>query len=200
MKKTIIGISGKKRSGKDTAAQFLQSQLKHKFRQDAKIMCFAEGLKRVAAMALGEDLDLFFDDESKKRLFVVGPEHVMSGRSILQKVGTECFRDNIDLDFWVTMFMKHVKTAKEPYIIVPDTRFPNEFKAIKDIGGCVIRVDRDTADSTDTHISETALDNYVFDYRINNNGKLFDEAFTTDLDMVIAVVMAASRGNENSSK
>ena len=195
MKKTIIGISGKKRSGKDTAAQFLKSQLKHKFRQDARIMCFAEGLKRVAAMALGEDPDLFFDDESKERLFLVGPEHVMSGRSILQKVGTECFRDNIDVDFWVTMFMKHVKSVEESYIIVPDTRFPNEFKAIKDAGGCVIRIDRPT-DSTDTHISETALDNYVFDYRIDNTGKLFSQAFTMDLDRVIAVL----RGNENSSK
>lgn len=72
--------------------------------------------------------------------------------------------------------------------IITDTRFPNEAKSIKDIDGIIIRVERPPVKWIDPkeweahtgqkvkeyipHPSETALDNYNFDYTISNNGTI----------------------------
>ena len=56
--------------------------------------------------------------------------------------------------------------------LVTDVRFPNEAKAIKDKGGILIRVDRDS-DSKDSHVSENALITYKdWNYVIDNNYSL----------------------------
>jgi hypothetical protein len=71
-----------------------------------------------------------------------------------------------------------------PNWIITDVRFPNEAKAIKDRGGIMIRVNRNNSMpnsfqlknrdhsivNATIHESETALDNYEFDYVINNTG------------------------------
>ncbi len=63
------------------------------------------------------------------------------------------------------------------YWIITDVRFPNEFKAIKEKGGIVIRVNRPSHSKhivkvINDHPSETALDGYDFDYVIENDGDL----------------------------
>jgi hypothetical protein len=76
----------------------------------------------------------------------------------------------------------------KPNWIITDTRFPNEAEAIKSRGGIVIRVDRKEAAGEGAiqktvngktfwvkshgHASETSLDEYPFDYVINNNGTI----------------------------
>ena len=51
-------------------------------------------------------------------------------------------------------------------------RFFNEVKAIKNKGGILIRVNRDS-DSKDSHVSENELNTYKdWDYVIDNNGSL----------------------------
>jgi hypothetical protein len=69
-----------------------------------------------------------------------------------------------------------------PNWIITDVRFPNEVKAIKDRNGFIIRVDRNNSTPQDehtfvnkqqrTHPSETALDDYDFDYVVDNNGTI----------------------------
>lgn len=70
-----------------------------------------------------------------------------------------------------------------PNWIITDVRFPNEVKAIKDRGGVVIRVNRDIRckdglkDShyrliEEQHPSETALDDYEFNFTIDNNSTI----------------------------
>ena len=78
-----------------------------------------------------------------------------------------------------------------PNWIITDTRFPNEADAVKSRGGINIRIERDdyifdgagkriipTKEYVNTsnkqHESETALDNYTFDYVIDNNGTIED--------------------------
>lgn len=61
---------------------------------------------------------------------------------------------------------------KPPNWIITDVRFFNEAKAIKDRGGILIRVDRDS-DSKDSHVSENELITYKdWDYVIDNNYSL----------------------------
>lgn len=57
-----------------------------------------------------------------------------------------------------------------PNWIITDVRFPNEAKAVKDRAGFIIRVNR--GEPISNHESETALDDYPFDYVIDNNGTI----------------------------
>jgi len=173
MNKTIIGISGKKRAGKDTTAKVLQETL-----PNAIILYFANTLKKVAAVALGYQYDHFFKDENKFKEYEIAPGVTMTGREFLQKVGTESFRDNIHKDFWVHSLMKQIEYLPEniEYVIIPDVRFENEYEAILERNGYVIRVVRSGLESDD-HTSETALDNYRFHARIYNNEGYMGEKF-----------------------
>jgi hypothetical protein len=56
--------------------------------------------------------------------------------------------------------------------IISDVRFPNETKAIKELGGVIIRVERVGLESNDTHISETAMREIAPDIIIENNSDL----------------------------
>ena len=59
-----------------------------------------------------------------------------------------------------------------PKWIITDVRFPNEAISIKERNGTLIRINRPSLEK-DTHISETALDDYTdWDYVIENNSTL----------------------------
>ena len=74
------------------------------------------------------------------------------------------------------------------YVIIPDTRFPNENDKLKDeFDVTTVRVERPNFDNGMTdeqknHESETALDNYIFDYKITNNG---DESIHNEVNNFI---------------
>ena len=58
---------------------------------------------------------------------------------------------------------------EDDFWVVTDVRFPSEADAIREHGGILIRVNRDTG-YVDNHPSETALDDYMdFDYIITND-------------------------------
>lgn len=94
----------------------------------------------------------------------------LTPRILLQKLGTECGREIIHNNIWVNSLMADYNPTLN--WIVTDVRFPNEAQAIKNHGGYLIRVNRNTG-LTSEHPSETALDNYDgFDLIIDNNGSL----------------------------
>jgi len=116
--------------------------------------------------------------------------HLISVREFLQKLGTDAIRDGLHTNAWVNALMSDykkdlsecgtskkgtvVKCSKYPNWIITDTRFPNEAQAIKDKGGLVIRVDRPGVKPINDHPSEIGLDDWKFDYVINNDGTLKD--------------------------
>lgn len=103
------------------------------------------------------------------------------GRQILQQVGTNLCRNN-NPEVWVNCVKEIVKGLKTEfdYVLVPDTRFPNEIEAWEDTEffTFTIRLNRKNEDGTDfdngltpeqkMHPSETELDNYSFNYIIEN--------------------------------
>lgn len=177
--KVIIGISGKKRSGKDTAAKALKKIL-----PDAMILYFADTLKQIAALALGLPLDHFYEDINKEGSYEIAPGILMSGRELLQKIGTDAFRNNIHPDFWVHAMMRKIKELPKEhikYIIIPDVRFPNEYDAIRNNGGYIIRIIRPSIHATDDHPSETSLDDHKFHAQIYNEEGFMGENFVRDI-------------------
>jgi hypothetical protein len=118
-------------------------------------------------------------------------EKQMTIREFLQRLGTEAIRDGLHTNAWVNAlfadykpipYFKHeedlVADVRYPNWIITDTRFPNEAQAIKDRGGIVIRVNRQKQGiqiddlSQSLHPSETSLDDWNFDYIIENNGTI----------------------------
>jgi hypothetical protein len=153
----IISLSGKKRSGKGTIADHLK---RHGWLE----VSWAEPLKEIIGRGLFglNDAQMYGDTESKEAII---PEWNMSAREILQKVGTDMFRQHICDDFWVRIGIRNIKKclAQNPNIniVISDTRFPNEANAIKELGGYLIWVHRDNnPHANDRHPSETALDDY----------------------------------------
>lgn len=114
-------------------------------------------------------------------------------RELLQYIGTDLLRNQLHENVWVNgLFSKykpkvcsgvtHCALAGKPEIscnlcpeypnwIITDCRFENEAEAIKDKGGIIIRVNREDItgqNKLNPHTSETALDDYEFDYVIDN--------------------------------
>lgn len=118
-------------------------------------------------------------------------------RELLQYLGTNLLRNQLHEDVWINALMSkykpkicsgvtHCALAGKPEIpcnlcpeypnwIITDVRFPNELKAIKDKDGISIRVNREDItgqNKLNPHNSETALDDYLFDYTIDNYGTI----------------------------
>jgi hypothetical protein len=112
---------------------------------------------------------------------------IYTPRLLMQLIGTECFRNKIHYNTWINaLFSEYVipmswdrSDIKKEYSdwIITDMRFPNELKAVKDKDGISIMVHRDLYKGNAhiapiPHESETALDNSIFDYVIDNNGTI----------------------------
>lgn len=158
----IICVSGKARHGKDTTAKLLKEYLEL---ADKKVLVthYADLLKYICKN--------YFDWDGKKD---------EKGRQLLQYVGTDVVRKRKP-DFWVDFVADILELFDDAwdYVIICDTRFPNEVSALKDRGLDVIhlRIDRINFDNGLTkeqknHPSETALDNIIPDYRITNDNNL----------------------------
>lgn len=175
----IIGLSGYAQSGKDEIAKIL---LEEGFERAA----FADTL-REALMALNplagygvflKDVVTMLGWEDAKRNY---PEV----RRLLQRMGTEAGRDIFGEQIWVNKTLGKLDPQKN--YIITDVRFQNEADAIRDLGGQMWRVTRPSHGPINSHSSEIDLDNYVFDYTVENNGDLQELK-----SLVIALVKVAA--------
>lgn len=177
----LIGVSGKKRSGKDTFFEYankISSQRGVNF-ENRK---FADNLKKICSILSGENIDVFQDHTFYNNVI---NSYNLTVRELLQIVGTEVFRDSFDKNVWVKSLFNTYKPNQN--WIVTDVRFPNEANAIKKRGGILIRINRDLLNDEDKHESETALDDYNnFDYIISNNDSL--ESYRNNIIKIITEI------------
>ena len=157
-KNKLIGIGGKAGSGKSTLATFIQS------RTGQHIAAFADPLKSIVSSLTGCNKVALNDSEFKNKTLGSEWDH-HTYRYLLQKIGTDLFRDQLNENVWVNALF--AKWKDEP-IIIPDVRFKNEFAEIKKRGGITIYVDRDT-EIKSNHKSETELSKEDFDLVVTNN-------------------------------
>ena len=159
-------MSGYARSGKDTVAELL---------------CLNYGYKRVS-----------FADPMRQALYVLSPkidnivrlsEYVddygwdvakqnQEVRRLLQVFGTEVGRKMFGLDFWINIALKDL--SGDTQVVISDVRFPNEADAIAKLGGSMWRINRKNHSAVNGHASEHAMDNYMFNHVIYNDGTLDD--------------------------
>lgn len=147
-----------------------------------EIRKFAGKLKEIASLLTGIPVEKFEDQEFKNTY--LGDEWKVQGvsmkvREFLQYLGTNALRDCLHPNTWLNALFADYNSTADDWIIT-DVRFPNEAKAIKDRGGIMIRVDRPGVKPINNHPSETALDDYDFDYKIANVSDLVALMFTVE--------------------
>lgn len=170
----LIGVSGRKSSGKDTFAKLLVNKtggISSKW----EIRHFAAKLKQIAAILLGVPVEAFEDRAFKD-----------VNRKFLQDLG-EGIR-KIDKNAWITALFaeynypyigpanfkyRRVPLTTLPHWVIGDLRYENEYQDIKNKGGICVRIERDLPDQ-DSHISEHEWRDLEFDWVITNNGSLSD--------------------------
>lgn len=183
----IIGLSGYAGSGKDTVAQMIQELQPDKNWQIKK---FSGKLKQMASLITKVPAEKFEEQEFKEKgsiaivLNTYGADSFKKYqvREFLQFLGTECVRDLLGEDVWVQALLGDYDHTKDNWIIT-DVRFLNEAEAIAADGkvGYCVRINR--GNPVNAHPSETALDSYVLDYRIENIGTL--EYLKTEVDYML---------------
>jgi phosphomevalonate kinase len=167
MKKVIL-ISGKARHGKDIFAELLKKQLVDK---DCKIV-----IDRFAKYIKSYLKDYYLWDGITKNEFI---------REKLQQLGTEIIKEKLNYKYFHSQRLAQDFQIVEndfDYFLVPDTRFEDEIYLMKSMFTnkvITVRVQRDGITGGLTkeqlqHKSETALDNFKFDWVVKNNGTLED--------------------------
>lgn len=179
----VIGLHGYAQSGKDTACKILQEELANRrVVRDA----FADRLKLSAMAALGYrgysdeklieianvlkdkgDVYVMMPDKWNKRKY---PVATISGREYLQFYGTEAHRDIFGTDFWLDAVLPMSERRNDAdVLVVTDVRFPNEAQRVKDYGGYLWHIKRESVIPENTHASEAGLDPSWFDIVIDND-------------------------------
>lgn len=161
----VIAISGHAQNGKDTVAHMMKLSLEHDGHK-VLIAHYADLLKYICRTFLGWD-----GNKDEK------------GRQLLQYVGTDVIRKKAP-NYWVNFIVSILWLFDNTweYVIIPDTRFPNEIGSLQNNGFDVVhvRVTRGggfvspLTPEQQQHASETALDDYEPNYTIFNDGTLDD--------------------------
>lgn len=171
----LVGICGRKRSGKDTLASiFVES---YGFRR----VSFAARVKQLlAAVNPLVCLNPMAPRDSFNRLAAYTDDwedakEIPEVRRLLQQLGTTA-RDLLGESVWINPVIGEVQSrlANHEQVVISDVRFPNEADRVRSLGGVIVRVHRDPigSDLISTHVSETAMDAYHADVDINNVGSL----------------------------
>lgn len=167
----VIGITGKKFHGKDTAAEIFKLFLGV---DKTLIMSFASPIKNAikTLFLLNESQLSGSSKENYCWTFNNGEKvNMMTPRIIMQKFG-----DAMKSTFGNDIFLKNMKNRiidcenNYKYIIISDVRFNNEAELIKNYGGIIVKIDASKrVNNDDKHISENGIDNKFIDYYLDNN-------------------------------
>lgn len=178
MKPTVILINGKKRAGKDYLAELLTKELENRNKTVEKF-AFADPIKDIMAISLnishkkfdkakndpGTLLDLtkfFYTEKNPAKLI-----STCTIRELIQYFGTDAMKKYFGKNVWVDLAQKRINESNSQYIILSDFRFPEEH--ISDI---TVNIFNNDLEEHDSHSSENALNDFHFQYYVDNTGKV----------------------------
>lgn len=156
----IFVLSGKAKSGKNTVANIINEYYKDKCIQ----ISFAHYLKEYV-----KNISNWDGSEDDKP------------RDLLQSIGIDLIKNKINPNLLIDRICDDIKVYSYffDYIIITDARLVDEVEMLKNNFECVtIRItnlkENNLTIDQQNHITETDLDNYKFDYVIENNEYLKD--------------------------
>ena len=178
----LIGLNGLKRSGKDTAYDFIEAALGASD-SEAYRAAFADNLKYAAMMSLSvsPDMSLEFADYFKEGGEIAVAQDGefqfgIMGRKYLQNFGATG-RAIFGKNFWLDQVLPASPAQfEEQYLwvdvlVVTDVRYPNEAERVREYGGEVWNIRRPGLEP-DGHSSESPLPLDLVDRIIHNDGTL----------------------------
>jgi energy-coupling factor transporter ATP-binding protein EcfA2 len=177
----VVLISGKIGSGKSTFASMLQKHLSDK----SQILAFATPLKQLcrdAFLPVTSYINEQIITYGGVRSLITSDDNWWENktqltRKVLQIVGTDIVR-RIDDSYWIKQAIAAINQSNKPIILFSDWRFPDEHSLIDNSFPTItIRLERTTPIGLDAivgHVSETSLDDFVFDHILDNSGTLSD--------------------------
>lgn len=171
----IIGVNGKKQSGKSTFANLIKDQ----YPEQTVILNFADAVKESLKLIFDFSDDELYGDKKE----TINEYWNITPREAMQYFGTDLMRDglskrfgNIGTNIWVMALEKKInnilKTDDYKIIVIADLRFKNEYNLIKKYNGWVVEICKDNVVNNEfsNHQSENDLNGEVFDFSINNDG------------------------------
>ena len=179
----LIGLAGLAGAGKTTIAAHLIE--KYGFGRTA----FADPLK---SMLINAGLCTWDECYSGK---------TQRSRELLQKIGTDIFRKQVDPLFWVNKTEDEICRIwgdDKKKVVVDDIRFPEEAQRIRDLGGILIMVKRgDYVDPTagSTHESERLVQLIECDHVFMANSGETDKLLWC-MDELMKSAVASTLGGE----
>lgn len=167
----IVGIAGKKYSGKDSFYQALARVSK----------------LPVIRVALGDALkDEVYEHVLKPNNIpreALDNENKVHFRLILQGWGTDFRRNLCGSDYWVQRLDTKIQALREAnfqgIVAITDVRFEDEAEYVRKAQGYLVRIHRFKKpwwkkSLEDSHPSECALDNYSYDHHVYNYKSIED--------------------------
>lgn len=173
---TVIGIVGKKFSGKDTCADFLIENFYF------KKFSFANGLKQVCKVAFLLSDTQLHDPLHKE---IVDERWGKTPRELMQIVGTDLFRTHFDRTMWLKRLEMELEALPvRQDVVIPDVRFENEYRFVqeyaqkKGVPCFMIYIERD-CEKHDLHSSENFewLENYTNSFQVIENNSTFTDLY-----------------------
>lgn len=144
----LIGLTGKKGSGKTTAAEYLS------YKYSIKQVSFADPIKQISKIMGFTELQVNGSQDDKNTHHPFLP---ITARHFMQQFGTDFARQTICDDIWIRILNNYIQSENYDNVIIADVRFTNEFEYIRDSGGWLINIIRPSS-ASDNHISECEQD------------------------------------------
>lgn len=169
---TILALSGKKGGGKNTLASFISSYYQRNiagrgskfeelsFADDIKSFCIdVLGLRRSQCYGSDEEKNTLTPYKWENTPMGANVGNYLTAREVMQIFGTECVRNWFG-NVWAESTIRKIRRKALDFAIITDNRFPNETETVLGQSqGYIIRLTR-SPHSGDTHVSETALDDF----------------------------------------
>ncbi|WLH08632.1 deoxynucleotide monophosphate kinase [Pseudomonas lurida] len=181
MKPLLIGLTGRARSGKSTAAEHLVGTylLEH--------YAFADPLRDGLMAIFNLDPTDFEGDRKEQPLAWLE----RSPRQLMQSMGTEWARNTVHPDVWVKLAEQNLDYMTKALgavlgFVVSDVRFENEADLIRRRGGTIVHISRADAQAVNPHVSEAGVAGTKDDLLMFNNGTI--EEFLRSLDEVFLMI------------
>lgn len=184
----IVLVTGLKRSGKDTLAEYLVKE------KGFQRYAFADPIREVCKIIF-DWTDEDFADTAKKE--IIDPYFGISPRQAMQWIGTEAFqyligekfplfKETVGRAIWVRKFLKwRERYSYFKNVVVSDWRFPHEqMELIENTSESIkfVRVENKRIEANDTHESESHIPYLSVDVEIRNDYSLLD--FYKNIDKV----------------
>lgn len=176
----IIGLCGFARSGKSTAAEYLEknhgfkrvnfkdalvAEMKENFPDLLDEIAYAVDMLNQYETGIGESTPTV-------ELFLTKPRLM---RALMQNYGTDVRRKD-NPNYWAKKWVEKVKQTKGN-IVVDDVRFFNELSSLTELDGVLVRVKRPDITTGGTHQSEKEQELFCEDYTIEGVANSHDAIY-----------------------